>query len=137
MVFYFQRVAWKYSFLKLNSQLNYYWLLATVNNYPRVNFYVGWGVPSTVYVTVWDGTLWSCYSDIIYITSPDNCWLYLFLKCCCLFLFASYPLVYMPMQTMSHDCNCHSAVCQWWEEKGDSLDIPPIIPLENWYRPPQ
>lgn len=22
--------------------------------------------------------LWPCYSDIIYVTSPDNCWLYLF-----------------------------------------------------------
>lgn len=24
--------------------------------------------------------LWPCYSDIIYVTSPDNCWLYLFYR---------------------------------------------------------
>lgn len=79
--------------------------------------------------------LWS----IIYVTHPGKCWLYLFYRNTLLFfLFASYILwcIYQCRQCPITG-NCHWAVCQWRGEKGDSLDIPPIIPLENWYCPSQ
>lgn len=79
------RTTRKYSPLMLNSQVDCWWLLPKVNNFPRANFCVEWGINTTLYASVWGRTLWPCYSDIIYVTSPDNCWLYLFLSAAAFF----------------------------------------------------
>lgn len=90
-----------YFYLDNNSRIE---MISTINaisppNIPRFIFQAGW---NRLHCLSGKGNVWPCYSDIIYVTSPDKSWLYLFYRVpSSFFVCQLYPLVYMPMQSMS------------------------------------
>lgn len=58
--------------------------------YSKINF-LSRMKQAPCYISSKGHVLWPCYSDIIYVTGPDNCWVYLFYRSA--FLFFCFPVL--------------------------------------------